>query len=162
MVPVADAYVQSGMSSTIRFGLAPNLLVKFEPLATDFYRAAYLRFDLAGLPTISSASLELTLINRGQPEPFENGVFAVPNTTWQEATIDFTNAPAVGAQLATFAAPPDDTSVTVNVSGTVRDAQRGNARVSFSVQSLFDQGGTAISTYSSREGNHPPRLRLSF
>lgn len=146
--PVADAYV-SAAAPTTNFGGASVL----EMDATPTVRS-YLRFNVQ-LPvgaTVTGATLRLYSTSTSPVAGFQ--AYAVPNTTWGEATITYGNAPALGSWLAASGAwsAPGWTSAVLPASA-VR-----NGLVSMAVTTT----STYLKFFYSREGTYRPTLTVSY
>jgi hypothetical protein len=110
--PSADAYV-SQTRPTVNFGSAKELLAGSRPKL----RRSYLRFDVANLSgTVAKATLRFYSNNANQTG---FAVHAVPDTSWNEQTITYTNAPPPGAVVATVPPVVADTFTSVDVTGLV-------------------------------------------
>ena len=84
---VADSYVDAS-NPTANFGNSTTLRVDGSPRLTT-----YLKFDVSGLPSPSSAALRV-FVTSDNTDAF--AVYEVANTSWSESTINASNAPAVG------------------------------------------------------------------
>jgi len=139
--PVADSYVDASSPST-NFGTHAYLRADASPV-----RRAYLRFDVQGVGPTTSAVLKF-YAESSSSTGLE--VRAVSGTTWGETSINFNNAPAVGAVLDTTGPFSSGTWLTVDVSAAVT----GDGPVSFA---LTTTSSTAI-RITSREGTNKPQL----
>ena len=139
--PVADSYVQADTPAT-NYGSKVRLKTDADPQTSS-----YLRFDVQGYGTSNSAKLRIyaeSNNNRGfQVRP-------VSSNSWGESSINFGNAPAVGAVIATSGATTAGTWYTLDVSSLVT----GDGLVSFALTST----SSTSSSLTSREGNRPPEL----
>jgi parallel beta-helix repeat protein len=144
-IAVADSYVDESAPTTIR-GTSSLLRVDGSPL-----RYAYLRFDVEGLPgTVTQATLRV-YANSSSSVGYD--VHQVSDNTWDEATLNFTNAPTFGpveASSGSFSAGLwTEVDVTLLISG---DGTYSLA--------LTTPHTTAIS-FGSRESVNPPELIIS-
>jgi hypothetical protein len=120
--PSADAYV-SQTRPTANFGSAKELLAGSRPKV----RHSYLRFQVANLGgTVAKATVRFYSNDTSQTG-FK--VRAVPDASWDEQTITYTNAPLVGSVVASVPQVPADTFTSVDVTGLVA----GNGVVSLAV-----------------------------
>src|SRR5215210_5702912 len=110
---VADAYVDESAPKR-KFGTGASLLAGTAPV-----RRSYLRFDVSGLPgppAHATLRLQATTASLAGYQ-----VRAVADNTWQERSITFSDAPAVGsvavASSGPFSAGPTSVDVTALVSG---------------------------------------------
>lgn len=92
--PVADAYVRDGAYASTNFGSTSELVVKND--VTDWARQSYLKFDLNGLTSLTSAKLRLFgSIDGG--EQVQAQVFPVADSTWAEGSLTWNARPAPGS-----------------------------------------------------------------
>ena len=108
--PVADTEVRED-SPTTNFGRATGLLVDGSPI-----RTAYLRFDVS-IPAgevVTRATLRLFTTS---PSPHGLFVNQVTSTTWGETTTNYSNAPAIGAQVAASGAYPGNAYIAGSFTG---------------------------------------------
>jgi trimeric autotransporter adhesin len=142
--PVADTEVHSGRPST-NFGKASRLGVDGSPI-----RVAYLRFNVA-VPvgeTVTKATLRLFTTSRSAASFF---VHQVANTSWGETTTNYSNAPAIGAQVAASGGYAGNAYVPVDVTRAVT----GSGPVSFAIRRTHTEGNP----YNARESvSYRPQL----
>lgn len=178
----ADATIQRDLADT-PLGTQTNLTVAAIDPATyqTLTNAAksYLRFDLAGLGPIASATLKLALLGLREYETFEYtmlslGVLSESSDTWDESSITWNNAPqnnltsygfnATVFSLGTFYSFADDTTppgesipFTLNTA-TLNNNRGANQLVTLG---LYHSGGAHID-WASREhpAFAPPTLEL--
>ena len=146
-IPVADTYVNSASTGT-NYGSATTMRMDGSP---DVH--AYLRFTVSGLSgTITQVRLLLFANNSDS-----SGIraWAVANNTWGELTTNYTNAPALGSQLASSAAFASGVWVSLDVTSYVT----GNGTYSFGVTNL---SSTAISVASRESGANAPQLVITY
>ncbi len=145
-IPVADTYVNAGSTIT-NYGSSTTMRLDSSP---DVH--AYLRFTISGFSgTISQVRLLLFSNNSDS-----SGIraFTLADNTWGELTLNYTNAPALGAQIASlgsFAAG----WVTLDVTSYIT----GNGTYSIGVTNL---SSTAISVNSRESGANAPQLVISY
>jgi len=139
--PVADSYIDAS-TPTKNYGARAYVRADASPV-----RAAYLRFNVQGVGSATSAILKF-YVESGSSMGLE--VHAVGDTSWGETSITYNNAPAVGATLDTTGAFPAATWITVDVSSAVT----GDGLVSLA---LTTTSSTAI-RITSREGVNQPQL----
>jgi hypothetical protein len=145
-IPVADNYVDSA-NPTTNHGTATTLRMDGSP---DVH--AYLRFTISGFSgTITQVRLQLFANNSDS-----SGIraWAVSDNIWDELTQNYTNAPALGSQLASlgsFAAG----WVTLDVTSYIT----GNGTYSIGVTNL---SSTAISVGSRESGANAPQLVITY
>ncbi len=144
-----DALDDSHVSATVpgsNFGADPLLLVQggATPINT------YARFDLSTeTRPVRFAKLSLRVSQSGG-----SVIRPVVDTTWNEGTITYTSAPAMGAALLMTPQSSRDGTIGANVTSTVlADPDRV---ISFGLTNASSNQ----SNYISKEGGQPPRLVL--
>ena len=145
-IPVADTYVNAGSTGT-NYGSATTLRLDSSP---DVH--AYLRFTVSGLSgTITQVRL-LLYSNNSDSQGIQ--AWGVADNSWGELTTNYTNAPALGSQLATSASFASGVWVSLDVTSYVS----GNGTYSFGVTNL---SSTAISVGSRKSGADTPQLVIT-
>ena len=145
--PVADTYVDSSSPSS-NFGSATTMRMDGSP---DVH--AYLRFTVAGLSgTITQVRL---LVHSNNSDSTGIRAWGVSDNTWGELTTNFSNAPALGSQLATTGSFASGVWVSMDVTSYVT----GNGTYSFGVTNL---SSTAISVASRETGANAPQLVITY
>jgi hypothetical protein len=140
---VADTYVDAASTGT-NHGSATTIRVDGSP---DVH--AYLRFSVSGVSgTITRVRL-LLFANNSDSQGIR--AFAVSDNTWGELTTNYTNAPALGSQLASSGSFATSVWVTMDVTSYVT----GNGTYSFAITNL---SSTAISMGSRESGANSPQL----
>ncbi len=147
-IPVADTYVNAG-STTTNYGSSTTLRLDASP---DVH--AYLRFSLSGLAgtTISKA---LLLLYANNSDSSGIRAWAVSDNTWGELSMNYTNAPALGSQLASSSPFSSVGWVTMDVTSYIT----GNGTYSIGVTNL---SSTAISVDSRESGVNAPQLIITY
>jgi hypothetical protein len=100
LLPTQNATVRSGAYANTNFNGATTLRVKND--APDNTRHVYLTFDTTSMATVSSAVLNLYVVNTGSTASRTITVYQQPTTTWLESSITWNNAPAAGTLIGTF------------------------------------------------------------
>jgi hypothetical protein len=144
-VAVADTEVNASSPST-NFGKATAVGLDGSPV-----RVGYLLFNVSVPPgeVVAKATLKLFMTASSSA----NGLFVnqVSNTTWGETTTTYSNAPALGSQVAASGAFPANAYVSMDVTSLVS----GNGLVSFAVR----RSNTAAIAFSAREAaSNKPQL----
>jgi hypothetical protein len=145
--PVADTYVNSASTGT-NYGSATSMRMDGSP---DVH--AYVRFTVAGVSgTITQVRLLLFSNNSDS-----SGIRAwgVADNTWGELTTNYTNAPALGSQLATSGTFAAGVWVSLDVTAYVT----GNGTYSIGITNL---SSTAISMASRESGANAPQLVVTY
>ncbi|UXX79404.1 sulfatase-like hydrolase/transferase [Reichenbachiella carrageenanivorans] len=97
LTPTQDAYVRGGESADLNFGSEIDLDVK-QGGNPDFYRKAFLTFDVSSFEGASSATLKLyTTTSKAAPVTLYEA-----DNNWSESTITWNNAPALGTEISTL------------------------------------------------------------
>ncbi len=142
--PTADSYVNSASASS-NYGSSTALRVDG---ASSPVMRSYLRFALSGLSGSVTKAILKIYANSSQPSGF--AVDAVSNDTWGESTINYSNAPAVGSQLATSGAVTSGAYLSIDVTSYVK----GNGDIDLALAGL----STTQLSLASRESSNPPQL----
>lgn len=154
--PADDAHVNS-LSASTNYDTATSMEVKL-PSDSTATRVAYFKFSLAGVGTISSATLKVSgrLNSAGSASV---GAYAVSDISWTEGAINWSNRPTPGSNaLATVTV--NSTTATVfsfDVTAQVQAAKTaGAASVSFALQNTAATAN--ISLWGSDESSPRPEL----
>ncbi len=158
VLPVADAYVRSGVYAGLNFGTNNTLPIKIDGTA-DNQRQAYLHWDLTGITNLVQARLRLTPVSVGT-NGMENGVALVTNNIWNGSTITWSNQPGGGKRFASWI-PAANVPVEVVITPQVQAALAGDGQLSLELFSLKNGGGSGTVSYASLEsGNAGQRPQL--
>ena len=143
-----DSYVRDGSSSSNNYGTETSLYVKNDPGAN---RRAYLKFNLAGISTVSSATLRVY----GSSTAATTLTAYATTDGWSNAAISWNNAPAasqsVGQVAMTTAAKYYEIDVTAYV-----QAQAGSDKTASFV--LNESAGKYTTFSSSDSATNKPQL----
>jgi hypothetical protein len=146
-IPVADTYVNSASTGT-NYGSATAFRLDGSP---DVH--AYLRFTVSGLSgTVIQARL---LLFANNSDSVGIRAWAVSDITWGELTTNYTNAPALGSQLATSASFAASAWVSLDVTSYIT----GNGTYSIGLTNL---SSTAISMAARESGADAPQLVITY
>ena len=140
-VAVADAYVDYSKPSN-NFGTSTTLKVDGSPVVST-----YLKFNLSGVGSPASAALRV-YVTSNNDGPFE--IRSVPNTLWNESTINASNAPVVGQIVASSGPVTAGNWYTFDVS----DAITGDGVVSLALTTA----GAKSTSIQSREAVNKPQI----
>ena len=102
LAPTADTYVRDGSTSGQNFGTATVLAVKANPQA-GLNRHIFLKFDLSGLTSASSAKLRLFGNFTASSGTSPVTVHAEDTDSWTEAGLTWDTQPAAGSTVVTVA-----------------------------------------------------------
>src|SRR2546426_1657058 len=136
--PTEDTYIKSTRPDT-NYGNATTLQVDMQPSI----KRALIRFSVTGIPsnaTIQSATLRLFVVDKSN----QSGSIQLVNGSWSERTTTWSNAPAVGLQIATIAGAAQDNTWK---EASVLPAVSGNGGVDFYIIT----GSTDALDHASRE-----------
>jgi hypothetical protein len=100
LTPTADTYVRDGTTSAQNFGTAGVLAVKANP-QVGLNRHIFLKFDLSGVTSASSATLRLFGNFTASSGTSPVTVHAEDNDSWTETGLTWDNQPAAGSTVVT-------------------------------------------------------------
>jgi len=100
LLPTQNATVRDGTYANTNYNGATTLRVKNDEPANT--RHVYLTFDTSSMATVSSAVINLYVVNTGTTASRTITVYEQPTTSWLESTITWNNAPAAGTLIGTF------------------------------------------------------------
>lgn len=158
-----DAYVRDGASAGLNFGAAASLMVKRSSTLGNS-RETYLRFDLSGVTTITTAKLRLWgLLTNTDGTSVQVAAYGTTDTGWTETGVTYNDRPpAQGAALAT-----------VTVSGTAGtwyewdvaaylNAEKAAGRNLVTLALLAPNIGNPVATFNSAEATtNKPVLQIT-
>jgi hypothetical protein len=158
ITPLGDAYTNTA-DPTTNFGAQKTLDVDGASQTT------YIQFNLASIP--STASVSQATLKLYVNTVTKAGSFNVDyvNATWSESTIDSSNAPPLGAAIASnvsVTTADKNQYILVNVTSAVQAWLSGsetNNGLALVANSTFD------ATFDSKENtttSHPPELDIAF
>lgn len=133
---------------TTNYGMATTLRVDGSPIVRS-----YLRFTVQGLNgTVTKATLRIFANSAAS-----SGAVAqsVSNNTWTESTINYNNAPPVGASLGSSGPVSAGAWFTIDITPYIT----GNGTYNFA---LLTPGSTAISLASREAGVNAPQLIIEI
>ena len=147
-LPVEDAYIASG-SPTTNYGSATTLQVDNSPI-----KHFLIKFDVTGLNGGQVVSAKLRLYN---VDPASKGgdFYAVNDTSWQEETLTWNNAPAALTNLiASLGSVSANNWYEIDITSLIS----GDGTYSLRISSTSSDGAD----YSSKEGANPPQLVITL
>jgi hypothetical protein len=149
--PIDDSFVSSSYTSS-------NYGGNSTAVASDYYstdlRTAYLKFNLSNAGSVTSAALRLTA---ALPRAVEKRIY-VTGTSWNESTINYTNRPSLGSQIATFnhlsssLTTGEVVDIPLDAGKLVKDSS-GNISIA-----IDNTGSGNTFEFYSKEGTSPPLL----
>jgi hypothetical protein len=92
LTPNADAFIYDGAATT-NYGANSCLVVKDD--AAGFKRRSYVKFNLAGVSSVSSAKLRLYGNNTTDTSTVYVKAYGTTTNSWTEAGLTWANAPAI-------------------------------------------------------------------
>ena len=96
LAPTADSYVRRSAANS-NFGLATTVTVQ-QGSSSSSQRWTYMKFDLAGVPSVTSAKVRLFgRVSATTSTLVQTAVYPVGETTWTETGLTWNNKPASGA-----------------------------------------------------------------
>jgi len=145
--PTGDAYIQADLP-TSNFGSNTNLEVDNSPIQNIL-----LKFAVSGIGSGHVTSAKLRLYNTNLSAK-GGDFYRVTDTSWNEGTVTWNNAPAANATLlASLGSVAQNNWYEVDVTPAIL----GDGTVSFKVTSTSTDGAW----YSSKEGAFPPQLVIT-
>jgi hypothetical protein len=140
--PSADAYVRADLPGT-NFGTVASVQADASPITNG-----YLKFSVPALSgRVSKATLRLFSRSTGTSTV---KVAAVADSSWDEASVNYSTAPAIGAVIASTVGLTAGAWAEVDVTSTVV----GSGTYSLALTT----GSTSARIFDSREGANPPQL----
>jgi hypothetical protein len=142
VTPAADAHVQADFPTT-NYGSATALRIDGSPVANG-----YLRFAVSGtVGTVSKATLRL-FARTTASTPVD--AYSVADTSWTESAITYSNAPPIGAKIASSGAQTSGQWASIDVTSVVK----GNGTYSFALKTT----SSTSRSFDSKEGTNKPEL----
>ena len=145
--PTGDTYVEADTPATV-YGTSTQIIADNSPI-----KHLFVKFNVSGLngKTVTSAKLRLHCVD---PSNFGGDFHAVPDTTWNEATVNWNTAPVAGStSLGTLGSVASGSWYEVDVTPVVN----GEGAYAFEATSTSADGAH----YSSKEGANPPQLSVT-
>jgi hypothetical protein len=161
----ADAYVRDGSHAGTNFGQTQDLQVK-NVNAPGWSREAYLRFDLAGVPSADQINSAFVQVVGRQRDNVVSGVpvglYAVSPAGWTESGLTWNNRPSpTGGPLMTANIITGELTYLFNVTEYLRQQKAAGATaVAFALRATEVSEGWA-SFYSDEAGSNRPELVIN-
>jgi PKD repeat protein len=147
----ADSYIASSAPTT-NFGSSATLWVDGTPV-----NATYLKFDLSAYSGRTVVSATLRLRTTSNPSIGQQAVHLVPDDTWTEAGLKYSNRPAVGTVIGTLGPTSALTDYGVSLDASALQGDLGQF-LSLALDSSHDDAVGLVST----QGGTPPQLILTL
>lgn len=96
-----DTFVQDGTSAAVNNGGATTLLAKLD--GTNYQRWTYLKFNLAGVSSLTTAKLRMFLQSTVSTGAMQAGVYALDATSWTEGALTWNTRPLFKGIAGTYA-----------------------------------------------------------
>ncbi|UKJ06737.1 DUF7594 domain-containing protein [Solitalea lacus] len=158
-VAIADSYVRDGGSATANFGTATGLIVKKD--GAGFSREIYLKFDLSSISPDNYAFLRLNIASAGTGISGTTWqVYYVPDDSWTETGINWSNKPAATTLLGTVSGKSSGWAEW-NITQQALAELAGDKTLSLKLVSTV-LGNTMDVTFNSREASATLSPQLSF
>lgn len=163
-----DAYVRGGTYASTNYGSDTTLVVKDDSSA-DYDRQAYLKFDLTGLTSITSAILILTPVSLGTDMAnMTIGVKLLDDAAdgWAESSLTWANKPASTGSTVTFSGSSLTVgqAMEVDVTTLLQQAIHANDLASFHLLTTSAANSSRSATFASAQSgtvDYRPILRIT-
>ncbi|MBE9586187.1 DNRLRE domain-containing protein [Mucilaginibacter sp. JRF] len=90
--PVADAFIRNGSFGMVNYGSDTLLTIKGSTV-NNYFRSAYLKFSLADISAVNSATLSVYGRNSDNTGNLTLSAFGIDDNSWAENSLTFANAP---------------------------------------------------------------------
>jgi hyaluronate lyase len=158
--PVADTYAYDA-APTNNYGTSATMAVK---LHAGSDRESFLKFDLTSLPAGTVGAASLNLFCNYAHLPGVHVIATVPDNSWTETGLTWSNKPASLTDIASWT-PPSNAPVSVPVASAVQAAlAAGSNFLSFRIYST-NQTGDGYVDYLTREAGtvaSRPQLVIAY
>ncbi|MBE0534641.1 MAG: right-handed parallel beta-helix repeat-containing protein [Phycisphaerae bacterium] len=160
IIPEADTYVRSGPFADTNYGSA---MVLNTVNSDNSQMEVLIRFDLPKTRIAPDNAFIWINTTSDQTAPVENAAYLVTDDTWLENTVTWNNKPACNQELDAWVTD-NDHSIKIDVTNQVREALRGDGRLSIMIKSPHNIGSDGQSVYYSKESSSglSPKLLMSF
>jgi hypothetical protein len=101
----ADAVVRDGTYGAVNDGTGATLFTKTLPSASGYTRWSYLKFDLAGVASVTTGKLRMYLTT-SDTAPLTAAVYANDVTSWSETALTWNNRPLFNGRANTYLSTP--------------------------------------------------------
>lgn len=145
--PIADSYVRGGLLySFYNYGTANELIARNGNNSSQKYNS-YLKFDLSPIEgTLISAKL---MIYGSANGTISSEVFTVPDDSWTESGITWSNAPGAGSTLGALSFNTTNKYVEIDVTNYCKAELAGDKTAGFLFTSPNNTAITAVSRHPS-------------
>lgn len=149
--PSADATVRNGSFSAINFGNDTSLLIKGST-ANSYLRATYLKFSLANVDVVNSATLSLYGRNIDNATAISLSSFGIDDDSWLETGLTYSNAPAPMTAISSTTIVDNQLKrIDFDVTAFVKAQVAGDKNASFLIKDVSNKSTTV--QFQSRESS---------
>lgn len=150
--PTADTYVRNGTYASKNYGSATSMEVK-ESTISGNYRLAFLKFDITGITSISSAKLRLYFSGGSSSNVSIHPV----SSTWTESKLTWNNKPLESTSIASKSISTNNIYHEWDITSYINSAIASNQYVvSFVVKDIAS--GSTMSISSRQATTNKPQL----
>jgi parallel beta-helix repeat protein len=152
LAPTDDSYVRDGSNADKNYGTDTMLYVKTDSSGSE--RNAYLKFDLSGVGSVTSAKLRVYGYASAAT------VLTAYQTAdgWSEGSITWNNAPAAGSAINSVSMNTTQQYYEIDVTSYVSAQANGDKTASFVLQ---ESAGKYTQINSSENASNPPQLVIN-
>lgn len=156
LFPSADAFIRNGSFGAVNYGTDTALVVKGATV-NNYVRSAYLKFSLADISTLNSATLSVYGRNIDNVNSLDLSVFGIDDDSWMENNITFTNAPQpASSALSTVMVNNQLKRINFDVTAFVKAQLAGDKTVSLIIKDATNKNITV--QLNSKESSNKPLL----
>ncbi|MEM1057675.1 MAG: DNRLRE domain-containing protein [Verrucomicrobiota bacterium] len=149
----ADSFVRSGSHANTNYGTDPDIMVKKEGGSYD--REGYLRFDVSGLASVTSASIVLTPVSEGPDAAATTLSFElVGDDSWSETGLTWNNRPTASTVLASVSDFSSGLPIVLDITSTVQAEAAGDGTLTLRIRST-SHGSARWVKFGTREATSP-------
>ncbi|MBE9586949.1 DNRLRE domain-containing protein [Mucilaginibacter sp. JRF] len=142
LLPMADAFVRNGSFGSVNYGSDTLLIIKGSTVS-NYYRSAYLKFSLADISRINSATLSVYARNTDNTSSLTLSAFGIDDDSWTENGLTFANAPqATSSALSIASVNNQFNRIDFDVTAFVQSQFAGDKLVSFALRDAANKNLT--------------------
>ncbi|MDD4690053.1 MAG: DNRLRE domain-containing protein, partial [Eubacteriales bacterium] len=155
---VEDSYIRFGGNTSKNYGTDTSIVVKNDNV-DEYTRKGYIMFDLSGFSSGTVQNAKLRLYGKVKQES-NLSVYSVNDNSWNESTINGSNAPEMGALQGNMTYDSTEKYVELDVTDYVLERISQDKKLTIGLQG--EKKGGEIFTIYSRESSFKPELILSW
>ncbi|AMR30749.1 hypothetical protein A0256_04585 [Mucilaginibacter sp. PAMC 26640] len=153
--PSADAFVRNGSFGAANYGSDTSLYIK-GATSNNYLRSAYLKFSLADISVVNSATLSIYGKNTDNTNSLTLSSFGVDDDNWLENTLSFTNAPQpLPGALSVAVVDGQAKRIDFDVTAFVKAQLAGDKNASFVIKDAANKNITVQFNSKENAGNKP-------